>query len=252
MSPDERTRVLASLPDTGRRIARLAVADEIVWLKDFKLPSPSKWEKVQRAAARTTGLELLLPVPSLQGDKGAAHEIEAIRRFRAIGIRVPEVLWSEGGRVALSDIGETLREIESRGGGDAIRRIALSAAEDLSHAHRSGLAHGRPILRNMTWEGKSVGFQNFEGQPLAIMSLPAAQARDIVLVLVSLGRRNGGDVVKEVFERYATGMNHAVGEELQRLVRIARPLMASPKSLVFKIGNRDMAGIVRMLDAITR
>ncbi len=45
-------------------------------------------------------------------------------------------------------------------------------------AHARGAYFGQPLPRNLTWDGDKVGFIDFEEDPLEVMDLSEAQARD--------------------------------------------------------------------------
>jgi len=232
------------------RITRFRQRGRTVWLKDFSHPSPPKWHNVQRALSLLTRLELLRPVPSRDGVEGARSEIEAIGRFREIGVRVPEVLWSGGTRLVLSDVGPTLRDIERESRGARVSHAIHAAARELRRMHGEGLVHGRPILRNMTWDGETVGFIDFEEQPADVMPLDAARARDVMLLVMSVGRRGGEELTRSAFTEYAVGMAPDVRAELRRVVRAARPLRGILRR--FQGRSRDAAGLAKALAALDR
>jgi hypothetical protein len=57
-------------------------------------------------------------------------------------------------------------------------RLVKAAMATLADAHARGAYLGQPLPRNMTWDGENVGFLDFEEDPLEVMDLPTAQARD--------------------------------------------------------------------------
>ena len=239
-----------SFAGAGLRIARVEVDGRTVWVKDFSRVSAPKWHGLQKAAFLLTRLEMVQPVPSPGGLQGLDHEVEAIRRFREIGARVPEILWIRGAVLAMSDIGETIRDIRHRDGEAAIERPAIAAARELGRIHASGLVHGRPILRNLTWDGRTPGFMDFEEQPLAVMRSDAARARDIVLLLMSLGRRCRPGVLEEALDAYETPPG--VRSELRRAAGAARPLTGRFGRILLKAVRLDSSGLLQTLAALDR
>jgi tRNA A-37 threonylcarbamoyl transferase component Bud32 len=235
----------------SRRVSRVTVDGEILWLKDFDQTTPSKWSGIQQAAFLVTRLELLRPVPSPGGMEGGDREIKAIQLFREAGARVPELRWRKGATIAITDIGETVRSIEGKTGQEGIRSGAIAAAAEVSRIHSRGLVHGRPILRNLTWDGESVGFLDFEEAPLSVMSREAAQARDVFLLLASIGRRSSEGLVREAFAAYAASMPPGVAQELQRVTRLA-PTFGNrlAKQFVNRLGSRDVTGLSLALCAV--
>jgi tRNA A-37 threonylcarbamoyl transferase component Bud32 len=247
---------LAVVEKAGRvsaspRIYRTEIAGRAAWVKDFDQPSPAKWAGVLRIAFLVLRLGLLRPVPTVAGVAGAEAELAAMRRFREAGARVPDILWVDGARFAMTDIGVTLRDAERRA--ESAGEIAAAVervAHELARLHAGGLVHGRPILRNLTWDGDAVGFLDFEENPSLVMRSDAAQARDVLLFLSSVGRRNGDAVVRNAFAAYAALMQPAVRRELSRVALIGRPLAGRLGGFVARRGGRDALGLVRAVAAI--
>jgi tRNA A-37 threonylcarbamoyl transferase component Bud32 len=238
------------MPEEARRISRIKINGEALWLKDFDQTSRPKWHAVQQAVFVVTRLQVLRPVPSRAGNAGCEHEIEAMRLFREAGARVPDVRWRREAAIAITDIGETLRAIEGRVGGAGIAVPAMAAARELGRIHGQGLAHGRPILRNLTWDGATVGFLDFEEQPMSVMPRDTAQARDILLLLMSLGRRNQQQLVSAAFGGYAAEMSAGVELELRRLARATRLLTGGLAPYLLRVGTRDVKGLLVALSVL--
>ena len=234
----------------GARVSRTEIGGRAVWLKNFAEPSPPKWAALQRAAFVVLRLDLLKPIPTRGGPAGAAAEAAAMERFRAVGAPVPEVISIRDALLTISDLGPTLRDIERRAGSAAIAAPVSAAARELSRLHGLGLVHGRPILRNLTWDGKIVGFIDFEEEPLQAMSADAAAARDILLLLMSVGRRGSGAAVDAAFAAYAPAMRPGVMRQLLRVVALGRPLTGRVGQLLMRSGNRDVIGLVHALRAL--
>jgi tRNA A-37 threonylcarbamoyl transferase component Bud32 len=247
---EETIAVAVGAAGRGRRIAPLNIGGERVWLKDFNAPSPPKWHRLQQGLFLVTRLQTLRPVPSGEGLAGAEHEVETIARLRAAGVHVPEVLWVREARIVISDIGRTVRDLEKLGGEPAITSAVLATAGALSRIHAHDLVHGRPILRNMTWNGDIVGFLDFEERPLEVMPLEAAKARDVLLFLMSLGRRNSARLTAAAFDAYAVAMATGVLTELRRIAVAFGPLSGLLGRTALRSGNRNVIGLVRALNAI--
>lgn len=241
---------LAEAGLNGRRIAPLEIGGTRAWLKDFDQPSPPEWHGVQRALALVSRLRILRPVPALDGMEGAMNEIAAMQAFREAGERVPHLLWAEGARILTSDIGLTIRDQERGASQAVLTKACLSAAEKLSGIHNRGLVHGRPILRNMTWDGATVGLIDFEERPTMVMPLETAQARDVLLFLTSLGRRFDRAFLRKAFAAYARNSGAEVDRELQRVVRRSTLLLKSPFAKIAASQGRTLSGVIGALGAL--
>ena len=235
---------------TGRRIALVEISGTRAWLKDFDQPSPSEWQGVQRALAFVSRLRVLRPVPALDGVEGAKNEIAAMQAFREIGARVPELLWAEGARILISDIGRTIRDEQRFTTRVGVDTACLAAARELSRVHARGRVHGRPILRNMTWDGATVGFIDFEETPTKVMPLETAQARDVLLFLMSLGRRMDREFLHKAFTAYAGNSRPEVDRELSRVARRSALLLKPLFSKAASARSRTLRGVVVALGAL--
>jgi tRNA A-37 threonylcarbamoyl transferase component Bud32 len=243
-------RRLASHPTANSRIVPVEIDGVQAWLKDFDQPSPAEWDRVQRVLFAVSRLHMLCPVPSLSGLQGAENEIASIGRFEEVGARVPSVLWSEASRIVISDIGETIREMQRRLGVSSIDGAVVAAACELSRIHRHGLVHGRPILRNLTWDGQTVGFLDFEERPTDVMPLEVAQARDVLLLLISIARRCEPALVKAFLAAYSPDMRPGVEKELQRVSRAAGPLAGNFGRMLSRGGGRNVRSVIEALTAM--
>lgn len=148
------------------------------WLKQYGDDSRVLALGALNLFAQRFGLVPLRPPPHHCGD--AARDIEArrIAELRAQQVNVPQVIGSGRAALLLSDNGRSLasclREADD-GGRDALVRSALAA---IALGHAQGAYFGQPLPRNMTYDGQSIGFIDFEEDPLEVMDLAQAQARD--------------------------------------------------------------------------
>jgi tRNA A-37 threonylcarbamoyl transferase component Bud32 len=234
------------------RIAPLEIAGARAWLKNFDQPSPPEWHRVQRALAFVSRLQVMRPVPALHGVEGAKNEIAAMRAFEESGARVPKLLWAQGAKILISDIGPTLREEERRMARAGFAGACLVAARELRRIHSHGLVHGRPILRNLTWDAETIGFLDFEERPTNVMPLATAHARDVVLFLSSLGRHFEGQFLQVAFVDYLVGAKPEVERELRRIVGRSALLLKAPFAKSATRRSRAVSGIVASLAAMLR
>lgn len=133
--------------------------------------------------ARGLDLPPLRPPPYHPGRVRRAVEKRRIRSLQSIGVTVPEILDEQGDCLLLSDIGPTLSSRLREAGDDAGRLDALSASAiaAIAGAHGKGGYFSQAWPRNLTVHAGGIGFLDFEEDPLEIMSLEHAQARDWLL-----------------------------------------------------------------------
>jgi hypothetical protein len=171
---------------TGRRI----------WVKRAGPPKRLVWHRLQKILALALRLPVLRPTVAPGGPETLAREAARLRAFAARGVSVPRILAGDHGLLVLSDQGPSLAAALSGARDDAEASALLrDAARALSALHEKNLVHGRPYVRDMTWDGANIGFLDLEEDPAAVMPLADAQARDVFLFLSSAAKymRAGGD-----------------------------------------------------------
>jgi hypothetical protein len=175
--------------------ARAAASSERVTIVDTsegrvvvkrQRPARSVWRgRAVNVLARGLGVALLQAVPSHGGERAQAIEVERLRGLRAVGAHVPEVLLVERDFIVLSHLaGGNLVEAIERGGAPAFEawRRGLATIVD-THARGGCLSHS--FARNFLVTEFGLAMIDFEDDPLEVMSLDDAQARDWIAYLHS-------------------------------------------------------------------
>lgn len=149
-------------------------------------------------------------------------EIKRIQKLHQRGVRVPEIIAYEKDWVAMSDIGPSLREIigdMSTADSPDIKAILLQAASELGKLHQQGMWHGRPALRDMTWDGEHIGFVDFEEDPAQYMEPLQCQARDLLAFIHSLSNyyEQHSSVMKQCVMAYRSHGPDCVWQEASRI-----------------------------------
>lgn len=204
-----------------------------IWFKQATPPKARIWHYLQR------GLSIILPLPILRSTVSAGGETalraETARMifFKEQGFHVPEVLASNSQMFAMTDLGPQFREVLDNAAPDDYLPLLKKAIQTMARLHRAGLAHGRPYMRDMTWDGEQIGFLDLEEDPLHVMPLPAAQARDVWIFLSAASRyarRRGektifeGPLIGALYDEYAAHGTPETLAELRRFVLFLRPL----------------------------
>ncbi len=224
-------------------------ADAWFWVKQISPPNARIWHGIQKILAGILRQPILRCTVSPGGSAALAQEAGRLRDFRARGFRVPEVMALDDRMMILSDLGPQLRTCLDDMPDEPLRRGPLqAAARALAELHEAGLCHGRPYIRDMTLVEGMIGFLDLEEDPVPLMSLPVAQARDVWVFLAAVARfaRKPGDkytyetpLIAEVFEAYRGHAREDTLAELAKFVHALRPLrrLAQTKFLWPKIGN---------------
>ncbi len=206
----------------------IVIDGQRAWLKQYGEGSRAFALGLLNFIARRFQLDALRPPPHRGGD--AAREVEARRlaELQSQEVNVPQVIGSGRAALVLSDNGRSLatcmRESDDAGR-DALVALALATIAD---AHRHGAYFGQPLPRNMTYDGQSIGFIDFEEDPLEVMDLAQAQARDWLMFGYGVAKYYGGrlDVLQRLMADALGGEQapvlahaHQVTGRLRRVVR---------------------------------
>lgn len=205
-----------------------------IWFKQPVPPKARVWHFLQK------GFSLLIPRPILRAtvSKGgaAALRAEAARlvQFKEAGFHVPDVLAVHDDMIVMTDAGPQFRAALDTMPDYESRLMALKKAiRTMAALHKAGLPHGRPYMRDMTWDDEKLGFLDLEEDPLKVMPLHTAQARDVWIFLSAASRyalKNGckktyeGNLAAELYAEYAKDAAPETLAELESFVRFLSPL----------------------------
>jgi len=131
------------------------------------------------------GCPLIIPVPSYGGAKAQVIELQRLHELRKAGVSVPEVICETKSYFVM-------REIQGKPIDDAIASdtshstvLFLRGLQAISSVHSKGLCLSQGFARNILINGEECSFLDFEDDPLEVLTLSQAQARDFLFYLVS-------------------------------------------------------------------
>ena len=144
-----------------------------------------------------------------------------LRAFAARGAPVPPIVADAPDLFVVPDMGTPLSSLLPNAALPEAEKLVQQAALGLLTLHRSGLAHGRPSLRDLCWDGAQVTFLDLE----AGARLDAGewrQVRDVALLLHSVTRlaQDKHALVTAACAAYAEGARPSVLRKLRRLARL--------------------------------
>ncbi len=207
---------------------------QVLWIKQAVPPKARIWHKLQKVAAWATRQAVFNVTVSDGGAKSLYAEAERLRDFKRRGFHVPDVLAVYDNMIVMTDAGQQLRAQLDKETSPEKRSTLLHAAMDaMSSLHQAGLAHGRPYMRDMTWNGEKIGFLDLEEDPAKVMPITTAQARDIWIFLGAASRYARSKEDKKVFDEeliarlynaYAQGADPRTLKELHFFVEYLSPL----------------------------
>ncbi|MGY6632657.1 MAG: hypothetical protein ACXIU8_02825 [Alkalilacustris sp.] len=157
--------VSATDPEGRQRVVKVTVDDRVVWVK------------------RPERLRLRMRLQKGNANNAFAREAAALHELSGRGLPVVELVAAGPGMLAVADCGVPLRTVlrdPARTGPDR-QAAALAGGAALAALHAAGVAHGRPDLRDICWDGARATLIDFERYRPAPATL--AQMRSDLVIL---------------------------------------------------------------------
>ncbi|MBB1270599.1 phosphotransferase [Shewanella sp. SR44-3] len=176
-------------------------------------------------------------------------EIQLLAQLNAQGAAVPLLMDSGDDYLVVADAGKTLKQwLGSRETTHEQLQVILNdASQALAKLHSMSLAHGRPALRDISWQAGEVKFIDFEANQ-AKQSLFMQQIRDLLIYIHSLYRYLGpqSEMISEAISQYRRHGGEAIWQKSKAFVAnwqwlyyIARPFR--------DVGGKDLKPIYWVL-----
>lgn len=237
----------------GARVFALRWQNRRIWIKQAVASKQKGWHRLQRLLATITGIAMLRPTVSPGGKTGLASEAGILRKLSDKDILVPDLVCVTENWIAIGDNGAIVQtRIEENihpGGNEAVAKLIETAAQGLAKLHQAGVAHGAPLLRNMTIrdDGK-IGFIDFEEDPNARMPLVDAQARDVLLFVFSIQRelKKRPELLRFGWHAYVTaaGFDAPQLKPLRKVVGVLRPVYLMLRPFRRWLGTDALNGLL--------
>ncbi len=181
-----------------------------------------------------------------------AAEREGLRVLAAHGVPVPEVVAEGPDYLVLPDAGPTLvRLAKDESLPEAERLAAFRAAGGaLARLHWAGLAHGRPAVRDICWDGAVARFIDLE-RFSPVHRGGTRQALDVLILAQSAFAAWPDDPRWIIAARdgYAAGAPEGAMARVNRLARRLAPLGWLARGLSrLRPGSREVRALPRALD----
>ena len=147
-----------------------------------------------------------------------AREISLLIEFRQRGAAVPRIVAQDAGYLVLADHGIPLQSMIYQQTAD--HALMRQTGKALAELHALGLAHGRPSLRDICWDGAELTFLDLEAGA-RVQASPRDQARDLFLLLHSVFLTGGSDtaLAAPVLDAYRSHGDAAVWHATQARAR---------------------------------
>ena len=185
ISPASIARIEASPVWRARRVEVFDLPEGKVLVKGQRAPRSPWPHRLMNAFTWLAGVPYLKAVPVHGGARSQKIEIMRLRALRAAGLPVPRVHHVDQDYFVMAylgsnDLARSLREQGPKG-----FDLWLAAMEQLLRVHAQGQYLSQCFARNIIVSRAFEGFIDFEDDPLEVMNLVDAQARDWLIYLQS-------------------------------------------------------------------
>lgn len=223
-----------------------------------KVRKPRAWHVVDYALRYVRAFSLAIfcklvlgefPSPRVLLQNGLSYETVRLRSLREQGCAVPKVHAAEPGLLVLEFVGQDLPYCLRRVDVQAQSRMAFDAGADLASFHLAGHWHGGAQLRNVTLQDGRYYRIDFEENIGGALSLPLAQAYDVLQACLSLTSLNRipHDVLVSLGEQLLRGYLSVAGAAQRgpALKRVASTIDRTERALrplLSRLDWRDVRG----------
>lgn len=192
-------------------------------------------------------MPIFRPTVSTGGAQSLKDEAIRLQAFANNSVAVPDVLALDDLFLVTSDVGiqlhQCLRNISSKEESEQILKQAIQA---LNNLHTKGFCHGRPSFGDMTIKDRVIYFIDLEENPLTVMTLAQAQARDLWLFLNNAARYSESEATLiDLFQLYRQNIQEETLVELKRLVKRLKPARIVAELTLKPLMGRDLKSAIK-------
>lgn len=195
----------AALAQNNARIQRIEVSGQFYWVKhEERLTMRMRLQKGD-------------PHRAFKAEKTAIHELSAK------GAPVPAVIAEGDDYFVTPDCGTSLKQLLRDPNAKNRPEAFYSAGEGLADFHQMGLSHGRPSIKDISWNGRSTTFLDFE-RYAAKRNCFSGHVQDVVILVFSAFAETGRVTpeTKALIESYRTSDSAGVWSGAERFCRQLR------------------------------
>lgn len=139
----------------------------------------------KKIAARLSPIAIARPTPTC-GLGILSLEAQRLKDLKKLGAPVPEILKESKDYLIIEDRGKNLEKVINRSPTDKRLPFILKAIESIKNLHALDTAHGRAMLKDMVLDDAgNVSFIDLAEDPLSLMNIQEAKARDWLMFLFS-------------------------------------------------------------------
>ncbi|MDI1352907.1 MAG: hypothetical protein PSV35_09130 [bacterium] len=214
-----------------------------VWIKRRPMSKKTFWHHLLNIVTYLIPVSIFYPTVVSDNGNGLIEEAERLRLFAANDIPVPQVLAVTKDYLATKDVGMSLQKcLEMSDNSEQKLLLIEKAMYALINLHQKNLCHGRPALRDMTYHEGTVNLIDLEENPLVVMNIAQAQARDLWLFFNSVARyyKNDLSILLKLFQIYLNVSSAETLSYLKQMVHILKPVRFIAEHGLSFVKSRDL------------
>ncbi|AZG73681.1 serine/threonine protein phosphatase [Shewanella livingstonensis] len=174
-------------------------------------------------------------------------EIGVLNVLSHLGAPVPAVVDFGVGYMVVEDVGDTINHVLDHTNETSWQPILNDASIALAKLHSMQFAHGRPALRDISWQAGEVRFIDFEANQQH-KSLISQQIRDLLVFIHSLYRYIGpnNSVISQAINCYRLAGGEAIWQQAKQFLASWQWLYYFAR-LFRDIGGKDLKPVYWVL-----
>lgn len=229
----------------AERVKPIETAGVRAWRKRYEY-EPRRWRLAWlRRFVDFLGIESLRPPAMLPPAQAQATEKAMIARLQDLGCLVPAILAEHEDALVLGDLGATLAsQCKRESDAQARTKLVASGFDALADLHARGGWLNQAFARNLTLSDGRIGFIDLDQDPTTVMSVEAAQMRDLLLYVYSTARFLESDLPRyaELLTRQLAREPAAVARRFEHaIVRLAWLAPLAP------VCGRDLRALAKLI-----
>jgi tRNA A-37 threonylcarbamoyl transferase component Bud32 len=208
--------------NSNKRIEKIKTEEGVYWLKKSAPARGIFRYYVLNIFSSILSAPLLKAVPQKGGQVALDTESKRIKLLKLNGIIVPNIIAEDSGWLLLENLGDSIihRMKQNRDDLELVRYLFKICLTGVKELHLKGQYLSQGFVRNILQINQSdeVGFIDFEDDPLDVLTLEQAQARDLLLFVNSTARFfvKDDDYFNQQIHQFLKGHNKEVVDNIKQ------------------------------------
>lgn len=241
-----------NLLNKDKEIYSLVFQDKKYWVKKARPTMSSLSHKIYYKIFK---LEIITPVEYKSAKEALKFETSKLKKFEALGINVPKIVYKDEDFFILEDTGRTIhshiRKKDTKK--EDILFFIPKAIETIAQIHNCNEYHGGAQSRNLTYKNNKVYVIDLEDSFDKNIDLKTLQYRDFYFFIIfNKIKANVNIDYEDIINNYINlTQNYEFKEKLKSLARrISLLIKISKLNFVNKLFGQDVKSFFKLFDSL--